>query len=215
MKEWAKKEVAIAHGYLQDFEANVSILHSGIAECVHGLTKSITKPRIADLGCGNGRWFYALKKLSDRFYCDGYDINESCLDFANSYFDSATTRFFYSDLDNLEEMKQVKGYDCVLMDSTINMVEKPKELLDLLIEQNDIVFLARVRLGNTTEKQEYQWGGMMNSSPNWLFDKNFYINLAKKHETSFEYRTIAENSCLIFKKERRESAVVTEEKYNG
>lgn len=185
MKEWGKKEVAVEHGYLPTNIDNVhSLLHSEIAAQINRLTLAITTPKIADLGCGNARLFFELTKHSKRFLYHGYDINESCLEFAKSHFDSTQASFMHSDLDSLDEMKKIQGYDCVVMDSTINMVENPRDLLDLLVAQNDLVLLTRVNLQGSVEKNEYKWGGMSKPSTNWSFDMKFFKEIASKHNRS-------------------------------
>jgi SAM-dependent methyltransferase len=201
-KEWARKEVAIAHNYIENISFKNSPVHENLAFRLNQLTENKNN-KIADIGCGNGRLYNYLLKFSDKISYDGYDINDSCLEHARNYFrGKGNHNFFHLDIDNIELLKTIKDYDFVVFDSTLNMLEQPLKTIEILSMQNKAIVLDRLNLGVDIQKTEYVWGGMLNPSINWVFNISAFENIAASLNLDLQFEKGFKNSNRLIIKKR-------------
>ena len=138
-KEWSKKEVALAHNY-DKVEKSTQFVEL-ITFINEKYKDSDKKLKILDIGCGNGRACLSLiEAYKDKFDYIGTDINKECIRVAQEFFDKAdkrgnTASFCIVDADELPWPQQLSEnhFDICIFDSTINMVEDPKKVLESAI----------------------------------------------------------------------------------
>lgn len=202
-KQWATKEVAVQHGYLsppsQPLPSHVAAIQA-IKPTILQLHKPDSKYfTIYDLGCGNGRMILALREVlgsSFPLHYVGFDFNEACLEEAKKTF----PEFWFEQMDLDEYGHTMKDTDLIILDSTLSMVERPKELLLGLLKNNRAVLVERIRVGEKTVREEYLWGGMTQPSVNWAFHPSFFFDVAN------------ESGCMIAHKSDTRILFVNEEK---
>ncbi len=204
-KQWATKEVAVQHGYLSPPSQPLPS-HLAAIQAIKPILLQLRKPDadklyISDLGCGNGRMILALEQVlgpNVPFGYVGYDFNKSCLEEAGRNFPD---RFFMTmDLDAYDGMAPA-GSDLVILDSTLSMVERPRELLLGLLKANRAVLVERIRVGNQTIREEYTWGGMTQPSVNWAFSPSFFFEVANESGCMIAHRS---DTRILFVKDEDE-----------
>jgi SAM-dependent methyltransferase len=194
VKQWSRNEVAIAHMY-QNVE-RASHLDSFVNFC-----KKYDNPKILDLGCGNGRVCISLNDVIKKYSYLGLDINELALKSGNEYFYGENNiKLQLFDVDDVP-WKDIGKFDICLIDSTLHMFDKPKEVLDECLKICDTIFITRNKIELDNDESitiadseqvrrfiytklsvctSFTWGGMERDSVYWKFSRKFFESFGTK-----------------------------------
>ena len=201
--KWATEEVGEAHGYFHEgYVHENQERHDKFAEWLKSEYKPIRcsdypEPGVFDIGCGPGNLLNSIPK-NTRYV--GIDCSLSLVNFAADLHGNENTKFFTQDIESdisEEVMNQIKACNICYVDSTITMLQNPRDVLEgILIPNFNFIFLQRCdfisnlsdpavrKLGkakNGVYKSFYRWNGMTSPSIKWHFTYDFFRKIGEEH----------------------------------
>jgi len=114
----------------------------------------------------------------------GIDINSVCLETCahqkhlGSY-QIDDVKFFNQDVEKefSEDLKkEIEDCNVCYIDGSFGILEDPIATMKKLVDNFDWIFLDRVSIADETQNTPHVWSGMIYPSPNWTFNKTFFLN---------------------------------------
>ena len=184
-KIWSNEDTARSLGY-DKVEHPMSPLIKGsqILSSLKDYIKEISPKKevsVLDIGGGNGRKYYYLKKhiFKDiEFNYTVIDINQLCIRTGSDHFkDNDKVKFIHGDITS--HIFDSKMYDICIIDSVLCYVSSPWQLLLQVFEMSRWLLLLRTGVA-IPQVYSFTNEGIKEGDFNFISDENYYAMVAKE-----------------------------------